>query len=86
MMQKIRVDPERYEKIAFQKTISFTANGYSVKFIPEKSLPGFSHKVITVNDVTQSIVASEWLAQDVKVSSKTAEFFYNKHVNGVYLW
>lgn len=47
-----------------------------VEFVPVERVPGFSHKVITVNGGTSHV---GWLPSDVTPTERVAREFFEKH-------
>lgn len=80
-MQKVVVDPKKYERVKFTKSIVFTAGDVTVEFYPVQ-LVGYSYKVLVKR--SGALIGSDWMSDHCRLSEKMAEFFYNKIVHHVY--
>jgi hypothetical protein len=62
---------ETREKITIETL--YKRNGTTLKFVPIKNVPGFSHRVI-INEKM-----ADWLSSAVRPGKKHAEYFLKKH-------
>lgn len=53
----------------------------SIRFIPVKNVPGFSHRVIIRFDSEQ--VATDWLGDDFTITEKNARYYFKKHIEAI---
>jgi hypothetical protein len=82
MTSTIVVDPTRYEKMAFTKTVCFEAGDITIKFIAVSDNPGFAYVVLALREGKQ--IAKGWMREGAHPTHKNAEFYYNTLINGVY--
>lgn len=61
--------------------VEINSQKYTLEFLAEKKLPGFSHKVIITKD--NALVAKDWLGNHVNPTQKNALFFLEKHLSNV---
>ena len=82
----VRVDPARYEQMSFTKIVEFRSGDFSIRFSPisRGELPGYAHRIQVFRGET--LIGSDWLPEEQRVTHKNAEFFYNKIVHHCYKW
>lgn len=71
-----------YETLSFTKQTTFVSGNISIIFIPDRSIPGYSHRIVIARDRVK--IAQDWLPNYQVVSAKNANFYYNKKINNVY--
>ena len=76
------VDPSRYERVSFTRIISYQTGDVEVRFVPVDTLPESSHFVLIIQ--LGIVIGTDELSDKFHPSYKMAEFYYNKHIHGVY--